>query len=175
MNAKLIAGIVVAALAAFIVYSIFNVGVAIGSARVQASWNAQKEADQQRIDDLKEEIKQQEAIHQTDTTRISDELTEAKQKYTEDLADLRSEYEQRLRSSGNRADHYQRQARGSAVERDNLASHAARLDQALEEGRHLVRELGETIRLRDQQLISLGQQIMADRNLFDGETEHGTK
>lgn len=29
-------------------------------------------------------------------------------------------------------------------------------------------------RLRDQQLISLGQQIKADRNLFDGETEHGT-
>ena len=49
MNAKLIAGIVVAALAAFIVYSIFNAGVAIGSARVQASWNAQKEAYQQRI------------------------------------------------------------------------------------------------------------------------------
>ena len=167
MNAKLIAGIVVAALAAFIVYSIFNAGVAIGSARVQASWNAQKEADQQRIDDLKEQIKQQEAIHQTDTTRISDELAEAKQKYTEDLADLRSEYEQRLRSSGNRADHYQRQARGSAVERDNLASHAARLDQALEEGRHLVRELGETLRQRDRELSLLGQQLLADRKLIE--------
>lgn len=175
MNTKLIAGVVVAALVAFIAYSIFNLGVAIGSARVQTSWNTQKEADQLRIADLKEEIKQQEAIHQIDTTRISDELAEAKQKHTEDLAYLHSEYEQRLRSSGNRADHYQRQARGSAVERDNLASHAARLDQALEEGRHLVRELGETIRLRDQQLISLGQQIMADRNLFDGETKHGTK
>ena len=166
MNAKLIAGIVVAALAAFIVYSIFNVGVAIGSARVQASWNAQKEADQQRIDDLKEEIKQQEAIHQTDTTRISDELAEAKQKYTEDLADLRSEYEQRLRSSGNRADHYQRQAKGSAVERDNLASHAARLDESLEQGRQLVEELRSTVRLRDNQLIELGNQIKADRKLL---------
>lgn len=166
MNAKLIAGIVVAALAAFIVYSIFNVGVAIGSARVQASWNAQKEADQQRITGLKEQIKQQQVTHQIDTTRIADELADAKQQYTEDLADLRSEYEQRLRSSGNRADHYQRQARGTATERDNLASHAARLDQALEEGRHLVRELGETIRLRDQQLIRLGQQITADRQLI---------
>ena len=167
MNAKLIAGIVVAALAAFIVYSIFNAGVAIGSARVQASWNAQKEADQQRIDDLKEEIKQQEAIHQTDTTRISDELAEAKQKYTEDLADLRSEYEQRLRSSGNRADHYQRQARGSAIERDNLASHAARLDASLEEGRSVVRELRATLGLRDKSLILLGQQITADRELLE--------
>ena len=167
MNAKLIDGIVVAALAAFIVYSIFNVGVAIGSARVQASWNAQKEADQQRIDDLKEEIKQQEATHQTDTTRISDELAEAKQKYTEDLADLRSEYEQRLRSSGNRADHYQRQARGSAVERDNLASHAARLDQTLEEGRSLVRELRDTLGLRDRQIHSLSDQIRNDRALFE--------
>ena len=167
MNAKLIAVIVVAALAAFIVYSIFNVGVAIGSARVQASWNAQKEADQQRIDDLKEEIKQQEAIHQTDTTRISDELAEAKQKYTEDLADLRSEYEQRLRSSGNRADHYQRQARGSAIERDNLASHAARLDASLEEGRSVVRELRATLGLRDDQLKALADQIKADRQLLN--------
>ena len=160
----------------FLLYSwIYHYGSKHGASEVQAEWNQQKEADAKVIEDLKTKYASMEATHREENTRITHELAEAKQSHAVALAKQRAEYDRRLQLSANLAAIYQRQAEGGEVECRGLASHAARLDQALEEGRHLVRELGETIRLRDQQLISLGQQIKADRNLFDGETEHGTK
>ena len=156
-------------------FGIYSAGKSAGMEAVQKKWDEQVKLDKERIATLKEEIRSQEHEHQIETTRITDELAEAKQKHTEELAAQQRYFDSRLLNSDKRANYYQRQAQGSAAERNDLASHAAQLDRSLEEGRQLVRELGETLRLREQELISLGQQIKADRNLFDGETEHGTK
>lgn len=146
-----------------------------GQRDIQEQWDAERATYKKAMDTLRDQYTTLEAKARIDNQRNSDELAEKEKSHAVALVELRREYDGRLLQSDKRASYYQRLAKGGAVEQANLASHAARLDQALEEGRHLVRELGETIRLRDQQLISLGQQIKADRNLFDGETAHGTK
>ncbi|UWJ04310.1 putative Rz/Rzl spanin protein [Escherichia phage vB_EcoS_Uz-1] len=74
-----------------------------------------------------------------------------------------------MQQSERRASVYKRQAEAGTLECRSLASHAARLDNSLEEGRRLVEELRATVRLRDNQLIELGKQIQADRKLFEQE------
>ena len=146
-----------------------------GQRDIREQWDAERATYKKAMDTLKDQYATLESKVRIDNQRNSDELAEKELSHAVILARLNSEYAGRMQLAEQRASRYQRQAQGGAIEQANLASHAARLDQALEEGRQLVRELGETIRLRDQQLISLGQQIKADRNLFDGETEHGTK
>lgn len=52
------------------------------------------------------------------------------------------------------------------VSQANLASHAARLDRSLEEGRRMVAELSATLRQRDDQLRAVSKQLENDRSLF---------
>ena len=42
---------------------------------------------------------------------------------------------------------------------DDLSAYTAKLDRSLTEGRELVRELRELIKLRDQQLNQLGKEL----------------
>lgn len=174
MSLKTLGYSLIIAVICLVLFCIYSVGKSAGMGAVQKKWDEQVKLDKERIATLKEEIRSQEHEHQIETTRITDELAQAKQKHTEELAAQQRYFDSRLLNSDKRANYYQRQAQGSAAERNDLASHAAQLDRSLEEGRQLVRELGETLRLREQELISLGQQILADRKLFDDGTEHGT-
>lgn len=92
---------------------------------------------------------------------ISNELANVKIKHEKAIAVVRSDYVVRLRSSEARSEVYKRQADGGANECRNLANYTARLDRTLEEGRDLVRELTETLRLRDAQLNLVGNSIKA--------------
>lgn len=158
----------------FLLYSwIYHSGSKHGASEVQAEWNQQKEADAKVIEDLKTKYASMEATHREENTRITHELAEAKQSHAVALAEQRAEYDRRLQLSANRAAIYQRQAKGGEVECRSLASHAARLDGTLEEGRSLVRELRETLGLRDRQLILLGQQIKNDRALLNEGESNG--
>lgn len=101
------------------------------------------------------------------THKIDRELETHEKESKAAIAAAHAEFARRLRQSEGRAGIYREQAEGSALERERLASHAAELDRSLEEGRALVRELGETLRLRDKQIRGLSDQILADRALLN--------
>ena len=145
----------------------YNKGFESGEANIQKKWDKAKESDKKAYESLQIKYNALEITHRAETTRITHELAEADKKHKVDLANQRSVYERRLLSSSNRSSVYQRQAESGETECRSLASHAARLDRSLEEGRSLVRELGATLGLRDQQIIMLGNQIKSDRKLLE--------
>lgn len=137
-----------------------------GRDEIQALWDADKRKHEAAIKLLEDEYALREEGHRTENRRISSELSKANLAHANAIADVRAEYAQRLRSSEQRANIYKRQAQGGAAERGDLASHAGRLDAALEEGRSLVRELRQTVGLRDRQIEALSRQIQNDRKLI---------
>lgn len=138
-----------------------------GANSVQVQWDKEKAEHTQAIEDLKQEYADKEEGHRAENRRISSELSQANLDHANAVAALCLDYAQRLRNVEQRAAIYQRQAQGGAAERGDLADHASRLDAALEEGRSLVRELRETLGLRDRQVQSLSNQIRNDRALFE--------
>lgn len=152
---------------------IYDAGSTYGASVVQGKWDEQSRQDALEIKRLEAVIEQKEVEHRAENTRITHELAEAQKTHEVALAEQRAEYDRRLQLSSNRAAIYQRQAESGAAQCRSLASHAARLDQTLEEGRSLVRELRDTLGLRDRQLILLGQQILNDRVLLNEGESNG--
>ena len=148
------------------VYLIHDAGYDSGSADVQAKWDAEKATYKKAMDTLRDQYATLEAKARIDNQRNSDELAEKEKSHAVALVELRREYDSRLLQSDKRASYYQRLAKGGAVEQANLASHAARLDRSLEEGRRMVAELSATLRQRDDQLRAVGVQLKNDRSLF---------
>ncbi len=146
---------------------IYNSGSTHGASVVQAKWDKQKKSDADAIQALKDEYDAKEESHRNENREITHELAEAQKSHEVALAEQRAEYDRRLQLSSERAAIYQRKAEGGAVECRSLASYATQLDTTLEEGRSLVRELRQTLGLREQQLTLLGNQIKNDRALFE--------
>lgn len=149
----------------------YFLGKSHGEAVVSLKWSEEK----RKRDQASLEIQEKNRTLEETNRRLSDQITkelEDHEKRTRQAVDAAvAEFAARLRTSEARAGIYRKQAEGGAAERERLASHAAELDQSLEEGRYLVRELGETIRLRDSQLRLIGQQLMADRSLLTESTD----
>ena len=148
------------------VYLIHDAGYDSGSSDVQAKWDEEKASYKKAIDTLRDQYATLEAKARIDNQRNSDELAEKEKTHAVALVELRREYDGRLLQSDKRASYYQRLAKGGAVEQANLASHAARLDRSLEEGRRMVAELSATLRQRDDQLRAVSKQLENDRSLF---------
>lgn len=132
--------------------------------------SAQAKIDKERADKISELTQENLELvqaNQATTTRIANELAAKDTAHAKALADLRADLDGRLQLATTRQGIYQRQAQGSTAERNYLASHAAELDRSLEQGRSLVRELGETLRQRDSTIRSLSEQIIADRLLIN--------
>ena len=137
-----------------------------GQRDIQEQWDAEKVTYKKAIDTLRDQYATLEAKARIDNQRNSDELAEKEKSHAVALVELRREYDGRLLQSNKRASYYQRLAKGGAVEQANLASHAARLDRSLEEGRRMVAELSATLRQRDDQLRAVSKQLENDRSLF---------
>lgn len=150
----------------FVVNIIHSDGYDKGMQAVQQKWDTDKETTRIEVAKLKTEYDLREQGHRLENTRVTHELAESQKNYELDISTLGSKYEHRLLLSKQRADSYKRQAEGGTAVCRDLASHTTRLDSSIEEGRSLVQELGTTIRLRDNQIISLGNQILNDRKLF---------
>lgn len=148
------------------IVAIFFIGSNSGANSVQHRWDKQKIEDNKAYNKIKGEYDELNRKHSYETGQLSARLQTAKQEYENELSAVKSDYAGRLQQSTKRADIYQRQAQAGTLECRSLASHAARLDSSLEEGRQLVAELRATVRLRDGQLIELSNQIRADRKLF---------
>ena len=137
-----------------------------GQRDIQEQWDAERATYKKAMDTLRDQYATLEAKARIDNQRNSDELAEKEKAYAVALVELRREYDGRLLQSDKRASYYQRLAKGGAVEQANLASHAARLDRSLEEGRRMVAELSATLRQRDEQLRAVSTQLKNDRSLF---------
>lgn len=167
MKSKLLIGLLIVTL--FTAYSgaVFLFGSTSGAAEVQAKWDAETKRRDIKTAQLEEVNKVLIKQHDVDSKFITQELKTYEAKYKIALAAATADYNQRLLSHETRTGIYRELAEGNSVERKRLASHAAELDRTLEEGRSLVRELRETVGLRDEQLRELGKQIMADRALLN--------
>lgn len=137
-----------------------------GQRDIQEQWDAERATYKKAMDTLRDQYATLEAKARIDNQRNSDELAEKEKSHAVALVELRREYDGRLLQSDKRASYYQRLAKGGAVEQANLASHAARLDRSLEEGRRMVAELSATLRQRDDQLRAVSTQLKNDRSLF---------
>jgi len=169
---KLLPSLLVVAVLLGLGYAVYRKGYNEGVQDVTLEWELDKAAQRAAHDALVAEYEKRETAHKAENARITHELAEVQKAHEVALAEQRSAYQHRLLLSSERAAVYQRQAEAGAAECRDLAGHAARLDRALEEGRHLVRELRGTLGLRDRQVIELGKQILNDRKLVAGEN-HG--
>lgn len=165
--------LIAAVITAVIFYAIYSHGYTNGSNAKQLAWNKEKAQYEQTLKTMQEQMTQNENEHRNEQSRITSDLAEADKKHAVALATVRAEYANRLRDSSERASIYQRQAEAGTIEQRNLASYTAKLDLALVEGIALVRELTETIGLRDQQLILVGEQIQNDRRLIGDDRLNG--
>ena len=114
-------------------------------AQVAELQEAKKEAEHQfkiKEGELNERIKQDQIAHDAAIAAATRDFTE------------------RLRKSEGRAKAYAGMSQAGALERAALADHTAKLDQSLEEGRHLVRELRETLGQREREIKTLGEHIL---------------
>jgi|SRR5690606_33235556 len=147
--------------------SICYFGYTKGVEKTKIEWELEKAtiraANEAKLIHLASQIE----IHRSKQLEAATTLKKVLELHETIIAEQHLSYEQRLLQSANRAAIYQRQAEAGAVAQRNLASHAAKLDRALEEGIRLVGELQETLRLRDRQLEQLGKQILAERKLLE--------
>ena len=137
-----------------------------GKGVVRAEWEEDTAKRNKAMQDLQDRYDVLSLDHKAKSETYARSLEEQKNAYETRLGELGADTDRRLRLSETRASVYQRQAQGGEAERRNLASHAAKLDRALEEGRQLVAQLATTLRQRDDQLRAVSQQLINDRNLF---------
>lgn len=151
-------------------YITYAKGVRSGKETVQTAWDQDVKQHEKQVQLLKEQVARNEGKHRTASQQIADSLAASTLNHTRALAALQSGFSERLRQSDSRSAVYERMSEAGAVERANLASHAAQLDRSLEEGRLLVGELRSTVEQRDEQIRALGSQIAADRQLIGSAT-----
>ena len=162
------AGLLAAALAGS--YGLaYKYGQFVGTVETATEWKKENERRDDAYALLEKKNAAQLAAHQEREQELGDNLREIHEQAESALSSARADFAHRLQLAEGRAGVYLRQAQGSASEQARLARHAAELDRTVEEGRALVRELGETVRQRDRTIIALGQVILNDRTLFTGE------
>ena len=135
-----------------------------GVSYTKSKWDAEKIEVQDYVQKLETEYLLLLVEHQRSVEELEEEARRNKEEFEAALVRANDAYTDRLRSTEQRASVYQRQAQADSIERRNLANHAAELDRTLEEGRHLVRQLGTTLRQRELEIGRLSQQILLDRS-----------
>lgn len=145
---------------------IYTLGSVSGSSDVQALWDADREATDRVINDLRLTVAAKEAAHTLLSKENSDALAKSQAEHAKALDAVRTDYAKRLLSVETRAGVYKRMSDGTAIERNRLVEHTAQLDRTLEEGRHLVGELRETLGQCEITVGVLGTQILLDRDLL---------
>lgn len=148
------------------VIAVYKLGESSGATKIQTRWDAESDLRDAAMNKLQGQYDVLSSQHKERVGELTLELQTNQSEYEATLLRHRTADAQRLQLATSRADVYQRQARGSAVEQERLARHAAELDRSLEQGRSLVRELGETVRQRDVTIRALGGIIAADRTLL---------
>lgn len=151
----------------FALFLIYSTGYNNGVGAVEAERLSDQQKQALIVAGLEGQLIEKERLHVAETDKIKANLADRESQYDRDLARLRSDYAGRLLDSEQRATRYRALAEGGTAQCGSLASHAARLDASLVEGRSVAEELRATVELRDSQLRLLGSQIIADRQLYE--------
>lgn len=126
-------------------------GYHLGKAKVTAEYNQEKVQYLNQISSLQLQYRAKETQYNEDLNKVKAEYAQAREDYIHTISELESSYSSRLQQSEQRAMLYQRKAtdnKGCST----LADLSGRLDRSLTEGISLVRELRDTIKLRDSQI-----------------------
>lgn len=137
----------------------FYVGYSAGSSEVRQQWVAEQKANTAKVNELKVNYEEQLNEYRQKTDSLSKEIYDTRTQYDNHIATIKSDYTNRLLSSEQRASVYKRMSEAGKCTSDDLSAYTAKLDRSLTEGRELVRELRELIKLRDQQLNQLGKEL----------------
>ena len=140
-------------------------GKSLASAEAQSYFLQMEKKWQAEIDVLQLEKESAEQEYKTTIGELNDRITDAEAAHKQVIAGLARDYADRMRKSENRAKTYYDMA--GAAESAALAAHAAELDRTVEEGRHLVAELRETLGQRDKELTQLGEALIAVHQLHN--------
>lgn len=143
-----------------------KVGNMAGKSEIRSEWQTDNDLKAAAITKLKNILIEKEANHKLLSEQNANELARKQKEHAQAMDSLRADYAERLLSSTNRANAYERLSRGTTTERDRLVQHTAELDRTLEEGRHLVGELRQTLGQCEITVGVLGTQILLDRNLL---------
>lgn len=137
----------------------FYTGYSAGSAKVKQQWVAEQKANTVKANELKVNYEEQLSEYRQKTDSLSKEIYDTRTQYDNRIATIKSDYTNRLLNSEQRASVYKRMSEAGRCTSDDLSAYTAKLDRSLTEGRELVRELRELIKLRDQQLNQLGKEL----------------
>ena len=137
----------------------FCVGYSAGSSEVKQQWVAEQKANTAKANELKVNYEEQLNEYRQKTDSLSKEIYDTRTQYDNRIATIKSDYTNRLLNSEQRASVYKRMSEAGRCTSDDLSAYTAKLDRSLTEGRELVRELRELIKLRDQQLNQLGKEL----------------
>jgi hypothetical protein len=114
---------------------------------------------QQQVQELETALASAEQQFNEREVALNERIKENKAAHDAAIATATYTFTERLRKSEGRAKAYSDMSQAGAAERSALADHATKLDRSLEEGRHLVRELRETLGQRDREIMMLGEHI----------------
>lgn len=142
----------------------FTSGYQLGKDKVEYKFTQYKYDQNQEMIKLQEKYKVLENEHNDLESKYIEKLKDVKSEYEGDINTINNDYVIRLLKSEERADFYRNQAKQGSDGLRDLADHAAKLDKSLEEGRSLVKELRATLKLREEQLITMGHIINNDRS-----------
>ena len=157
---KILGSIVGIAIIGYLQYSLI-------SGSYDAGYTACKEENQKYILELQSQIKDKEKVFNERVEALSIELTETRLRHENTIDTIKRTYADELRKSEQRASVYQRYTTADEAKQRALIKHTTELDRSLTEGRELVRQLTETIKLRDAQLRALGKYIEERHILYE--------
>lgn len=163
---KAIPYLAVTAVVLFLGSCVHQNGVKQGKSEVQAEWDKDTKKREAVVAKLKAEYEDKERSHRNEVDALQTALAKASTEYAAALARNNAEWVGRLRNSETRSATYQHMSQSGPTQCASLANHAAKLDLALTGGISLVERLRATIKLRDEELITLARQINADRSLI---------
>ena len=144
----------------------YGTGHSYGTASVQQKWD--KATSQRATAETAQAntSRTKESTHADKITNAVDTYQAARNPAVVDAAERIARAERLQRTAEGRALQYRAMSKAGEAERDRLASHAARLDASLADGRRVVEQLRSTVVERDQQLQLLADVITVTRILL---------
>lgn len=130
-----------------------------GVNKTYSKWLEYERAYQQQVQELETALAKAEQQFNEKEVALNERIKQDQVAHGAAIAAATRDFTERLRKSEGRAKTYAAMSQAGTLERAALADHTAKLDQSLEEGRHLVRELRETLGQRDREIMMLGEHI----------------
>ena len=129
----------------------YTAGYTEGKAKIEAKYALEKSDYLNQISSLQFKYRTKEQQYNEQLNKVKADYNQAREEYLHSISQLKSSYSSRLQQSEQRAMLYQHKASNNEG-CSTLADISGRLDRSLTEGISLVRELRDTIKLRDSQI-----------------------